>query len=53
MLVSTNEMTVEEAKSAKKVLNAAAWTYVAALVTSILSLIRVLLFIFSMRGDRR
>ena len=52
MLVSTNEMTEEEAKSAKKVLNAAAWTYVAALVTSILSLIRVLLFVFSMRERR-
>ncbi len=53
MLVSTNEMDVEEAKSAKKVLNAAAWTYVAALITSILSLLRVVLFIFAMRGDRR
>ncbi len=53
MLVETNEMTEEEAKSAKKVLNAAAWTYVAALITSVLSLIRVLLFIFAMRGDRR
>lgn len=53
MLVSTNEMDIEEAKSAKKVLNAAAWTYVAALVTSILSLVRVLLFIFSMRGNNR
>ena len=52
MLVSTNEMDTEEAKMAKKVLNAAAWTYVAALITSILSLIRVLLFIFAMRGDR-
>jgi len=53
MLVSTNEMDIEEAKAAKKVLNAAAWTYVAALITSILSLIRVLLFVFAMRGDRR
>lgn len=53
MLVSTNEMDIEEAKAAKKVLNAAAWTYVAALITSILSLIRVILFIFAMRGDRR
>lgn len=52
MLVSTNEMTVEEANAAKKVLNAAAWTYVAALITSILSLLRVILFIISMRGDR-
>ena len=53
MLVSTNEMDVEEAKNAKKVLNAAAWTYVAALITSILSLVRIVLFIFAMRGDRR
>ena len=53
MLVATNEMTEEEAQSAKKVLNAAAWTYVAALITSVLSLLRVLLFVFAMRGDRR
>ena len=46
-------MTEEEANKAKKVLNAAAWTYVAALITSILSLLRVILFIFAMRGDRR
>ncbi len=52
MLIATNEMTEEEAKSAKKVLNAAAWTYVAALITSILSLLRVLLFIMSIRGSR-
>lgn len=51
-LVSTQEMTEEEAQGVKKVLNAAAWTYVAALVTSVLSLLRVLLFIFAMRGDR-
>ena len=38
-------------KGVKKVLNAAAWTYVAALITSILSLLRLLLFIFSMRRD--
>ena len=52
MLVATNEMTEEEAKCAKKVLNAAAWTYVAALITSILSLLRVLLFVLSMRERR-
>lgn len=52
MLVGTNEMTVEEANSAKEVLDAAALTYVAALITSILSFLRVLLFIFAMRGDR-
>ena len=50
MLVSTGEMDQEEAEGVKKVLNAAAWTYVAALVTSILSLLRLLLFVFSMRG---
>ncbi len=52
MLVGTNEMTKEEAKCAKEVLNAAAWTYVASLITSVLSLIRVILFIFMMRGNR-
>ena len=52
MLVATNEMTEDEAKKAKKVLNAAAWTYIAALITSVLSLLRVLLFIFAMRGNR-
>lgn len=52
MLVGTNEMTVEEANCAKKVLDAAALTYVAALITSILSLLRVIMFIFAMRGDR-
>ena len=50
MLVYTAEMDQEEAEGVKKVLNAAAWTYVAALVTSALSLIRLLLFIFALRG---
>lgn len=52
MLISTGEMDEEEARAAKKVLNAAALTYVAALITSILSLIRLVLFILTMRGDR-
>ena len=52
MLIASAEMDEEEAKGVKKVLNAAAWTYVAALLTSILSLIRLLLFIFTMRGNR-
>lgn len=51
MLVSTGEMDQEEAEGVKKVLNAAAWTYVAALVTSILSLLRLILFVVSMRGN--
>jgi len=51
MLVSTNELTEEEAQQAKKVLNAAALTYVAALITSVLSLLRVVLFVLSMRRD--
>ena len=49
MLVSTGEMDQEEAEGVKKVLNAAAWTYVAALVTSILSLLRLLLFVFAVQ----
>lgn len=53
MLVVTGEMDTDEAKGVKKVLNAAAWTYVAALVTSILSLLRLLLFIFMARGGKR
>lgn len=52
MLTATGEMDQEEAEGVKKVLNAAAWTYVAALVTSILSLVRLILFVFIMRGDR-
>jgi len=52
MLVYTAEMDTEEAEGVKKVLNAAAWTYVAALVTSVLSLLRLLLFVFALRGDR-
>ena len=51
MLLATAEMDQEEIKGVKKVLNAAAWTYVAALITSILSLLRLILFIFSMRRD--
>lgn len=53
MLLHTGKMDEEEAKKVKKVLNAAALTYLAALVTSILSLVRLLLFVFMMRGDRR
>lgn len=50
MLLATGEMDKEEAEQVKKVLNAAAWTYVAALITSVLSLLRLLLFIFAIRG---
>ena len=51
-LIETNELTPEEAAKAKKVLNAAALTYLAALITSILSLLRVLLFVLSTRRNR-
>ena len=44
-------MTVEEAKKAKKVLNAAALTYVAALVTSVLSLLRLIIYILMIRRN--
>ena len=52
MLTATGELTDDEAKKARKVLNAAAWTYVAALITSILSLLRILVFIISIRNRR-
>lgn len=51
MLRVTNEMNEEEAQGVKKVLNAAALTYVAALVTSVLSLLRLLLFVFAFRRN--
>ncbi len=51
MLIDTNELDEQEAEGVKKVLNAAALTYVAALVTSILSLLRLVLLIFSFRRN--
>lgn len=53
MLTATGEMDLEEAEGVKKVLNAAAWTYVAGLVTSILLLVRLILMVFIMRGGNR
>ncbi len=53
MLVATGEMDMQEAEGVKKVLNAAAWTYVAGLITSVLSLLRLLLFIFAIRGNNK
>ena len=50
MIIATGEMDQQEAEGMKKVLNAAALTYVAALITSILSLLRLILFILSIRG---
>lgn len=51
MLVDTGELTEEEGKGVKEVLDAAALTYVASLVVSILSFIRFLLFIFISKKD--
>lgn len=51
MLVESGELTQEEGIGVKKVLDAAALTYVASLVVSILSFIRFLLFIFISRKD--
>lgn len=52
MLVETGELTQEEGKGVKAVLNAAALTYVASLLVSILSFIRFVLAIFlSSRRD--
>ena len=49
MLEGTGILTTDEAKCVKEVLDAAAQTYLAALVTSILSLLRFVLFIASAR----
>lgn len=48
-LVSTHALSKDEAKQAKKVLNAAALTYVAALLVAILSLVRFLAYILIRR----
>lgn len=49
MLVETGELTQEEGEGVKNVLNAAALTYVASLVVSILSFVRFVLAIFLSR----
>ena len=54
MLVETGSLDELEVKGAKKVLTAAAMTYVAAIVVSILQLLRfVLFFLLNSRNDRR
>ncbi len=49
MLAATSEMDEDELMGVKKVLNSAALTYVASLVTSILSLLRLVMLIFFVR----
>ena len=51
MLVETGELTQEEGEGVKAVLDAAALTYVASLVVSILSFVRFVLAIFISRRD--
>lgn len=51
MLVETGELTQEEGQGVKAVLDAAALTYVASLIVSILSFVRFVLFIFISRRD--
>ena len=51
LLVETGYLSKEEYKGVKQVLNAAGLTYLAALVTSILSLLRFLIFIAHLRDD--
>lgn len=52
MLVKANFISKEDGKGVKAVLNSACFTYVAGLVTSILSLLRFILYIFAIRGNR-
>ena len=51
LLIDTGILNKEEGKGVKAVLKSAALTYVAALITSILSLLRFLLFIISIRRN--
>ena len=53
MLVSEGVLTREEAKGAKKVLSAAALTYVASLMTSLVYFLRFLFIVLSISGRRR
>lgn len=50
LLVKTGLLTEEEGEGVKKVLGAAALTYLAGLITSILSLLRFILFIVSIKS---
>ncbi|HEY8391000.1 MAG TPA: zinc metallopeptidase [Clostridia bacterium] len=52
LLTESGILSVSEAKGAKEVLNAAAWTYIASLVTALLSMLRFLAIIFMSR-DRK
>lgn len=51
LLWETGIINEEEGRGVKKILNSAGMTYVAALITSILSLIRFVLYILSLRRD--
>ncbi|HEY8423734.1 MAG TPA: zinc metallopeptidase [Clostridia bacterium] len=53
LLSSSGILTRAETEQAKQVLDAAAWTYIASLVTAILSLLRFFAIIFLSRGRRR
>lgn len=52
-LIATGNMDAEEIKGAKEVLDAAALTYVASLVVSILTLFRFILTILALRGNKK
>ncbi|MDY6399483.1 MAG: zinc metallopeptidase [Synergistales bacterium] len=51
LLEQTHTLSPDELKGAKKVLTAAAWTYIAAAVTSALTLVRMILIANSRRRD--
>lgn len=53
LLTASGVLTQEETKQAKVVLDAAAWTYIASLVTALLSMLRFFAIIFLSRGRRR
>jgi Zn-dependent membrane protease YugP len=53
LLAESGILTETETAQAKEVLNAAAWTYIASLVTALLSMLRFFAIIFLSRGRRR
>ena len=53
MLVEDGVLSSEEVKAAKKVLNAAAMTYVASLLTSLVYFIRIFIMLFLLFGRKK
>ena len=53
MMLEDGILSAEEVKGAKKVLSAAAMTYVASLLTSLIYFIRIFIMLFAVLGRRK